>query len=99
MRVTVRDPIRKVDEELMNCFCDMVDRRNALSLISSRDHCQGSSPSRTSDTSQAGFEPVQNLSSGFVESICTVVITTTPWHQTSKRQKPMHLINKRKKNR
>ena len=46
------------DDEL---FCGMVDRRKAFSLISSRDHCQRSSPSR------AGFEPAQNLSSGLVE--------------------------------
>ena len=36
--------------ELMNCFCGMVDRRKAFSLISSRDHCQRSSSSRISDT-------------------------------------------------
>ena len=35
---------------LMNCFCGMVDRRKAFSFISSRDHCQRSSPSRISDT-------------------------------------------------
>ena len=35
---------------MMNCFCGMVDRRKAFSLISSRDHCQRSSPSRISDT-------------------------------------------------
>ena len=28
------------DDELMNYFCGMVDRRKAFSLISSRDHCQ-----------------------------------------------------------
>ena len=33
---------------MMNCFCGMVDRRKAFSLISSRDHCQRSSPSRIS---------------------------------------------------
>ena len=64
---------------IMNCFCGMVDRRKAFSLISSRDHCQRSSPSRIFDTPQAGFEPVQNLSSALVEWSCTVVITTTPW--------------------
>ena len=42
--------------ELMNCFCGMVDRRKAFSLISSRDHCQRSSPSWISDTPRAGFE-------------------------------------------
>ena len=52
---------------IMNCFCGMVDRRKAFSLISSRDHCQRSSPSRISDTPRAGFEPAQNLSSGLVE--------------------------------
>ena len=53
--------------KMMNCFCGMVDRRKAFSLISSWDHCQRSSPSRISDTPRAGFEPAQNLSSGFVE--------------------------------
>ena len=56
---------------MMNCFCAMVDRRKAFSLISSWDHCQRSSPSRISDTPRAGFEPVQNLSSGFVEVLCS----------------------------
>ena len=52
---------------VMNCFCGMVDRRKAFSLISSRDHCQRSSPSRISDAPRAGFKPAQNLSSGLVE--------------------------------
>ena len=66
---------------MMNCFCGMVDRRKAFSLISSRDHCQRSSPSRISDTSQAGFEPAQNLSSGLAEWSCAVEICSTPcWH-------------------
>ena len=52
---------------MMNCFCGMVDRRKAFSLISSRDHCQRTSPSRISETPRAGFEPGQNLSSDFVE--------------------------------
>ena len=54
----------------MNCFCGMVDRRKTFSLISSRDHCQRSSPSRIFDTPRAGFEPAHDLNS--------VVITTTP---------------------
>ena len=70
---------------MMNYFCGMVDRRKAFSLISSRDHCQRSSPSRISDTPLAGFEPAQNLSSGFVEGSCAVVITTTPRRQISSR--------------
>ena len=48
---------------MMNCFCGMVDRQKTFSLISSRDHCQRSSPSRISDTPQAGFEPAQKLCS------------------------------------
>ena len=59
---------------MANCFCGMVDRRKAFSLISSRDYCQRSSSSRISDTPRAGFEPAQNLSSGFVEWSCAVVI-------------------------
>ena len=67
---------------MMNCFCGMVDRRKAFSLIFSRDHCQRSSPSRISDTPRTGFEPVQNLSSGLVEWSCAAVITTTPWRHS-----------------
>ena len=52
---------------MMNCFCGMVDRRKAFSLISRWDHCQRSSPLRIFDTPRAGFHPVQNLSSGLVE--------------------------------
>ena len=63
----------------------MVDRRKAFNLISSRDHCQRSSPLRISDTLRTGFEPAQRLSSGFVESSCAVVITTTlRCHKNSK---------------
>ena len=47
---------------MMNCFCRMFDRRKVFGLISSRDHCQRSSTSLISDTSQAGFEPAQNPS-------------------------------------
>ena len=64
----------------MNCFCGMVDWQKAFSLISSQDHCQRSSPSRISGTLQARFELAQNLSSGFLEWSCALVITTTPWH-------------------
>ena len=70
---------------MMNCYCGMVDRRKAFSLISSRDHCQRFSSSRISDTPRAGFEPEQNLSSGFVEWSCAIVITTTP-----RRHKTLH---------
>ena len=72
---------------MMNCFCGMVDQRKALSLISSWDHCQRSSPSRIFDMPQAGFESVQNLSSGFVEWSCAVVITTTPGCQNGSKSR------------
>ena len=52
---------------MMNCVCGMADQRKAFSFISSRDHCQRSSPSQIADTPRAGFEPAQNLSSGLVE--------------------------------
>ena len=63
---------------MINCFCRMVDRQKLLSLIPIRDHCQSFSPLQISDILRAGFQPVQNLSSGFVESSCAVVVTTTP---------------------
>ena len=55
---------------MTNCFFFfffffLVDQRKAFSLISSWDHCQRSSPSGISNTQQAGFEPVQHLSSEF----------------------------------
>ena len=51
---------------MMNCFCAMVDRRKAFSLISSWDHSQRSSASQISNMPQAELEPAQNLGS-FVE--------------------------------
>ena len=65
-------------EMMMKCFCGMVDRRKAFSLISSRNHCERTSPLQISDTPLAGFEPAQSLSSGLVEWSCAVVITATP---------------------
>ena len=62
---------------MMNCFCGIVDGQKAFSLISSRDHCQRSSPSWISDMPWAGFEPAQNLSSGFVEWSCAVSLSQT----------------------
>ena len=52
---------------MMSCFCGVVDQQKAFSVTSSQDHCQRSSPSQISDTLLAGFEPAQNLSSGFNE--------------------------------
>ena len=51
----------------MNCFCGMVDQRKVFGHISSRDHCQRSSPSRMSVMPRAGFESAQNLSSDIVD--------------------------------
>ena len=65
---------------MMNCFCGMVDRRKVFSLISSREHCQRSSPSRISDTPRAGLESAQNLNSGLVEWSFALVTTTTRHH-------------------
>ena len=61
---------------MMNCFCGMVDRQKAVSVTSSRNHCQISSRSRIFDTTRAGFEPAQKPSSGLLEWSCAVVITT-----------------------
>ena len=66
--------------KMMNCFCVMVDQWKAFSFISSLDLYQRSSPSQISNTPWAGFEPAQNLSSGFDEWSCAVVITTALWH-------------------
>ena len=65
---------------MMNYFCGMIDRRKAFSLISSRDHCQRTSPSRIFGKPRAGYEPAQNLSLGFDGWSCVVVISTTPRH-------------------
>ena len=63
---------------MMICFWGMVDRREEFNIISIRDHFQRSSPLQISNPPLAGFETVQNLSSGFVEPSCAVLITTTP---------------------
>ena len=52
---------------MMNCFCKIVDRRKALSIIFSQDHCRRLSLSQISGTPRARFEPAQNLSSAHVE--------------------------------
>lgn len=62
----------------MNCFAEWLTGERHLRLISRRDHCQRLSPSQISDTSQAGFESAQNLSSNFAEWSWAVVINTTP---------------------
>ena len=86
---------------MMNSFCGTVDPWKTFSLISSWDHCQRSSPSWISDKQRAGFEPVLNLSSGFVEWSFAVVTTTTPRHsdktinkskQEVKKDDPIRLV-------
>ena len=74
----------------VNCFYGMVDRRKALSLISSRDHCQRFLTIMYL-WHAARYEPAQNLSSGSVEWTCVVVIITTPrrhLHQGANRNLP-----------
>ena len=63
---------------MIKCFCGMVYRRKALSIISRRHHCQSFSPSLIADTPQVGVEPAQKLHSGFVERSCAIVTTITP---------------------
>ena len=62
------------DDDDDDSFCGMVELQRALS----RDHCQRFSQLQISDTPLAGFEPEQNLSSGFVELRFAVVITAIP---------------------
>ena len=67
-------------DELMNWFCGMVDQWKTLILVSSWNKCQRFSPLQIFDMPQAAFKNAQNLSTGFVELPCVVVITTTPLH-------------------
>ena len=55
---------------MINCFSGMVDRQKAFSLVSSRVHCQRSSPSRIRNHAASRIEPAQNMSSRFVEWSC-----------------------------
>ena len=45
-----------VTNMMMTCFCGGVERRQALSLISSHDHCQKFPPWQTFDTSRKEVE-------------------------------------------
>ena len=64
---------------MINCFCGMVGRTKSVSLISSRNHCQRSTPLRISNMPRARFESAQNLIPNFVEWSYALVITTSPW--------------------
>ena len=70
---------------MMNCFCGMVDRQKGLPKLSlfsvNTHHCQILTITNLQHI--AGFETVQNLSSGFFEESCAVndwMITTAPGH-------------------
>ena len=63
----------------------LIDERR-LRHIFSQDHCQWFSPSQISDMPRAGFEPTQNLKSGFTDWSRAVVITTTPRRQNKSRK-------------
>ena len=71
----------------MNCFCRMVYRQKVCSLISSRDHCQRSSPSQILDPSRAEFEPVWKC-----RWSCAVVVTIKPWPQRGSLLKGRRLL-------
>ena len=62
---------------MMNCFWVMVDRRKAISLISSQHNCQRFSASLIFHTPQLEYEPVQNLGPEFVEWSSILLITST----------------------
>ena len=62
---------------MINRFCGMANQQKAFSHFSSQDHFQWSSQLRITNMPQAGFEPAQNLSSGFDEWSCEVAKTTT----------------------
>ena len=51
-----------------------------ITLFPVATNCQRSAPLQIFNMLQAGFEPVENLSSGLVEWSCAVVINTTPQH-------------------
>ena len=83
IKITLTEPIVQPATSVMimiiNCFQGMVEQWKVLTLISSQNHCLRFSPLQISDMPLAGFEPAQNLSSGFVEGSCAEVITNTPW--------------------
>ena len=58
---------------MINCFCGMVDRRKAFSIISSRYYCQRFSPLQISDTPRAGFENMGKYSS-YVQFKCRLSV-------------------------
>ena len=60
---------------MINCFCGMVDRRKAFSLISSLDHCQRSSPpahfaSRVWTCAEPEFSALNRTFMGKIRKFC-----------------------------
>ena len=67
----LKNTITGFDDEkndyLKTCYFGMLERQKTISLISNWDHYQRFSPSQIPDAPRAEFEPVENLSSSFVE--------------------------------
>ena len=63
----------------------MIAQQERLSVISSWDNYQRFSPLQTFDIPQVGFEPADNLGSGFAEQSCEVVVTKISNHIPYKR--------------
>ena len=68
---------------MMNCFSGMVDRRNLISIIFSRNLYQRFSPSKISDMPGARFKSLPKINSNFVEWSWVVMLTLTPQRQTA----------------
>ena len=65
---------------MMNCFCGMVDRQKAFSLISSWDHCQRSSPSWISTRREQDL----NLHKTWIQfRLCWMKLCSTDNHYTT----------------
>ena len=63
---------------MMNLFYGMTETWKVLIFISGWVHCQELSSLKISNMLQEGFEPVQNLNSGFAAWNWAVVIVTRP---------------------
>ena len=55
------------DDDDDDYYLGMVDQSKPFGLIFNQDHHPRFLPLQMQDTTQAGYEPVQNLSSGFTE--------------------------------
>ena len=62
---------------MMNCFCGMVDRGKAFSLISSRDYVRDPHHRESPARHKQDLNLRGNLSSGFVERSCAVESSNT----------------------